>query len=1346
MIRKNRKKTSLLLSVVMILGVFLSNIPFMGAEATSHTSLTSPVINQDGTVTFNAEHNGDTLNLVGSMNGWDNKGIPMKKNANGIFSLTIPLSPATYEYKFFPVSGSWDNGFTDSLNPNEKDGNSIVVVPGIILDVPNEVQLGETVELKATLIGEDNSNSEVNPQWTIKDNKNGLKIEGNKLIVSSDYDINKGEKLVVVATYNQFKAEKEIQIHKSLYEYVINYYRYDKNYSNWDMWIWEDGKDGKAYEFNQGVINDFAKAVYKLPTNKINIINRYDNWAAQEETRTIEVKQGSKVEVWLIEGSSKVHYDKSEVQITESIRAVMMDSSDEINVFLNNSLADNVLPTFCLTNKLTNEKIDIESISISDRHVKLMIKDSSKIDVRGLYEVSSDKHKAEKVTMRKILDNAEFYYRGDDLGLTYNSIRSGFKLWAPTATKVSLALYDDYGKYNEHGKVTDHTGGKEIEMNRASNGVWSVEVKGNLDGKYYMYKVEFADGTVNYAMDPYAKAVSANGERSAILFLGKTNPKKWRPSDRPQLMNPVNAIIYEIHVRDLSISPDSGITNKGKFMAFTEEGTKGPNNVKTGIDHLKELGVTHVHLLPSYDFYTVDETKLDKPQFNWGYDPHNYNVPEGSYATDPYNPQIRVNEFKEMVQALHDNGLGVIMDVVYNHTYQTGTSPFDAILPGYFYRTDEQGRYTNGSGCGNEIASERPMVRKYIIDSVKYWVNEYNVDGFRFDLMGLMDVGTMEQLTREIHAIDPTILIYGEPWQAGGSPLSGELQTLKGKQRDKNFAVFNDNLRGAIKGGSDDDTKGFATGRSGAEEQIITGVMGAINDFANSPSEVINYVTAHDNLLLWDKVIRTQGLDEKEGFLEINNGVLMDGRSFEEAVASTTPHHAVDKNDVLANETVKRSLLANGIVLTSQGIPFIHAGEEMLRTKYGDHNSYRSPDEINMLRWQWKADFKPVFDYYQGLITLRKEHPAFRMQTKEAIEENLKVLKQEDNIVAYQLVDYANNDTWKNIVVIYNGNTGGVEVDLPSNSKWNIVVNHEKAGTDVVDTFNGNKVKLEGLSMMVLYDQEEENYVPRLTSIQLSTTTIGIEAGQSKKIIAYALDQKGRPMDARFTMTSNNPRVATVREGVIRGRADGEATITVRSKGVKATIAVNVADLVPTTIELPESVEVFETRIREIQPIVKDQFGNVIYNQELKWMSKNPKIATVTNGTILGMSVGTTVVNLQVGELIKEVKVTVKPYTETIIRLKYVRSDKDYADWNLWIWQTGVEDGHIDFQEVVDGVAIVDIRVSPGIEKVGFILRKGTDWADAKQDVPDDRFITVNQDEAVTHITVTSMQKEIEYK
>ncbi|MCJ8011635.1 type I pullulanase [Paenibacillus sp. KQZ6P-2] len=668
------------------------------------------------------------------------------------------------------------------------------------------------------------------------------------------------------------------------------------------------------------------------------------------------------------------------------------------------------------------------------------------------------------------------YYDGRDLGCNYSRTESIFKLWAPDAVKVTLALYQDAGSYDENGEVTVHTDGFEIGMKKWKDGVWFLRFFGDLAGRYYMYKIEGKDGNIRYAADPYSHAVSANGSRSAIVDMKAWNPPGWEDEKRPPLEGLEDVVLYELHVRDFSADPESGFKYKGKFKAFTETGLRDSEENKIGIDHLQELGVTHVHLLPLFDFKTVNELQVDNPdwtglKYNWGYDPHHFNVPEGAYATDPQLPGVRILEFKEMVMALHQKGIRVIMDVVYNHTFSVDAGPFEAVVPGYYYRRDADGKLSNGSGVGNELDTERPMVRKYILDSVRYWAEEYHIDGFRFDLMGLIDTDTVAQIAEELHReVAPSLLIYGEPWTGGETTL--KKQTLKGSQRSLGFAVFNDHFRGAIKGDSDGSGKGFATGQPEQEAAILEGVKGAVFDFADSPLETINYVTVHDNLNLWDKVLTTQGLRSEAGFQEIRDGKLTHGGDLREAVERSDPYRSVSSDHILQSETVKRAILANGIVLTSQGIPMIQAGDEMLRTKYGDHNSYRSGDIVNAIRWENKRKFKPVFDYYRGLIELRRNHPAFRMTSKEQVEKHLEVLHCQDNTVAFMLKDFANGDTWKNIIVIYNANSHDIRMELPfSLSGWKVAVNAEHAGNKAFDFTVDEHVGVKALSMMVLYEE-----------------------------------------------------------------------------------------------------------------------------------------------------------------------------------------------------------------------------------------------------------------------------------
>ncbi|WP_434749815.1 type I pullulanase [Paenibacillus amylolyticus] len=652
-------------------------------------------------------------------------------------------------------------------------------------------------------------------------------------------------------------------------------------------------------------------------------------------------------------------------------------------------------------------------------------------------------------------------YEERDLGVTTESNISYFKVWSPTAIQMELLLYPPHtGGDPDH--ISNQVERESLLMQCDEQDVWVLNVQRKLRGYRYMFKPTFADGTSRIAVDPYARAVTMNGEMGVIVNLEETHPEGWQQDVRPKLDHPTDAVLYELHVRDFSIHPSSGITNKGKYLAFTETGLRDAAGNTLGIDHLAELGITHVHLLPVFDFATVDESTVDQDpkdasNYNWGYDPLHYNVPEGSYATRADDPERRIREFKSMILALHCKGIGVIMDVVYNHTFDTEHSSFEKLVPGYYYRHNADGTYSNGSGTGNEVATERSMVRKFIIDSVRFWAEEYHMDGFRFDLMGLIDVTTMKQLASELHSqVSPSILLYGEPWAAMESPL-GEEMTLKGTQRGVGFAVFNDHFRGVIKGDSDGDGKGFATGEDGKENELWTGVQGSIQDFTEGPAETINYVTVHDNLNLWDKVARTQGLQDMLGFFDYNeDGSLRGFDHVEEAVREADPYIQIDPDHVLENETVRRCLLANGIVLTSQGIPLIAAGDELLRSKFGDINSHESGDVVNAIHWDQKQRFQPVFDYYRGLIRMRREHPAFRLRTREAIEKHVRLLQKEKGLLAYELqgatVDV--DDAWQRIIVIYNASRESHVVSIPSGT-WEVVVEDGRAGVNSLRTIEG---------------------------------------------------------------------------------------------------------------------------------------------------------------------------------------------------------------------------------------------------------------------------------------------------
>ena len=836
---------------------------------------------------------------------------------------------------------------------------------------------------------------------------------------------------------------------------IIHYYRFNGDYSGWNVWVWptEPNGNGAGHKFGERGAGGFVTAFVELNSGvqEVGYIIRRsaggNDWA-EKDTNDDHFTRAR--EIWVIQGDSAIYTARPDIG-KPPVQFAFADSPDTVFATLPAKPRNyNSFSVYQDGKKLEGTSIqggNKQSIIIS---LKEPIIDPSKgIILRD----ESGKFADKEVVMRRILDN--YYYDGDDLGLTFKAGTNTFRVWAPTAESVSVALYDDAGKYNSAGKVTENETDTLYPMSRdLATGVWSAAIPGNLDGKYYLYRVQFSGGKVNWAVDPYAKAVSANGQRCAAVDPSALNPPGWKPSQKPAFSGLAqDAILYELHIRDFSIDEESGMVNKGKYLAFTERGTKNREGFPTGVDHLVNLGITHVHLLPGFDFasvneLTVDDPASDNPKYNWGYDPQNYDVPEGSYSSNPSDPKARILEYKQMVQALHDAGLRVVMDVVYNHTYTVSGSPFESFVPGYYYRTDDTGALTNGSGCGNEVASERPMVRKYIIDSCLYWAHEYGIDGFRFDLMAIIDRETMRQLAEKLKAeADPGIIIYGEPWMAGVSGLPSAQAMTVGAQRGTGIAIFNDRIRSSIKGGTDDASRGFATGQANMEPGIASGIRGTVDGFADRASESVNYVTCHDNLNLWDKVSLSWGAKDMKG----------------------NPYSLIDTDKkLLMNNAVRSTLLANGIILTAQGVPFFQAGDEFLRTKFGDHNSYRSPDSINAIRWVNAGKYRAVVDYYAGLIRLRKEHPAFRMDSK-ADMAGINFLASQDRLVAFTLGGNANGNSWTTILVAYNAGDTEKKIDLPGNGTWYQVVNEEKAGVTALAEISGS-VTLPPLSMAVLHD------------------------------------------------------------------------------------------------------------------------------------------------------------------------------------------------------------------------------------------------------------------------------------
>ena len=622
--------------------------------------------------------------------------------------------------------------------------------------------------------------------------------------------------------------------------------------------------------------------------------------------------------------------------------------------------------------------------------------------------------------------------------ITYSPKQTTFKLFAPyggTAfPKVQLNLYKDANSPKPY---------KTIKMpypKNATGEVWSATVKGDLKGCFYAFRVNnLRKKYLEETPGVFAKAVSINGKRGAIIDLKDTNPEGWENDKRPIVKSPADLVIYEMHHRDFSIDASSGLRYKGKFLALTE-----PKAIK----HLKELGVNAIHILPSYDFGSIDETRLQDNKYNWGYDPVNYNVPEGSYSTNPSDPTCRIKEFKQMVQALHNAGIGVILDVVYNHTYDIEHSNFQKTYPDYYYRKTNKGEYSNGSGCGNETASNQPMMRRFMVESVKYWINEYHIDGFRFDLMGVHDIETMNIIREEVNKIDPTIFIYGEGWSAGECAYPQEKLAVKANTKQLNgIAAFSDDMRDALRGPFSDDTKGaFLASITGEEESLKFGIVGAIDhpqvdmkkvnyskaSWANEPTQQISYVSCHDDMCLVDRL-------------------------------------KTELPGISTDELIRLDLLAQTAVFTSQGVPFMLSGEEMLRDKKGVHNSFESPDDVNHLDWNNLNRYPHVFQYYKNLIQLRKNHPAFRLGKAELVRKHLQFLLSEPCLVGFMLKNHAGGDAWKDIIVIFNGNHEEKKVNIPD-GKYTIVCQDRKIEERGLGEMVGGEIIVHPQSALIIHD------------------------------------------------------------------------------------------------------------------------------------------------------------------------------------------------------------------------------------------------------------------------------------
>ena len=826
----------------------------------------------------------------------------------------------------------------------------------------------------------------------------------------------------------------------------LHYNRPDGDYTDWSVWIWAEGAEDSDNPFVEE--NGEMVCTYIVPAEATSVgyIVRKPDWTKDvTDDRFIDVAAyvSGTLDVY-VESGVKEHTVKAGSDIvmgTKVTAASYDDDKQQVEVTIVNP-KEGAEEAIVLKSKAGDVAIESVTGKLDGITGTYTLKLKDALDLSQKYQVVYEGEEF-SVTMPDWYSTEEFEsqytYTGDDLGSTWTKEATSFRLWAPTADAVNVLIYGGGSKSNTQLLET-------VEMTADVNGTWVAKIDGDWNGKFYVYEVTI-DGQTTEACDPYAKATGVNGDRAMIIDLDSTDPEGWDKDTNPNADLTINdAIIYELHIRDLGTDESSGIENVGKFLSLTEHGTTTPGGVKTGIDHIKELGITHLHILPMYDYGSVDEMSSD--QFNWGYDPKNYNVPEGSYSTDPYDGAVRVNEAKQMVQSLHNDGISVVMDVVYNHVYDAGNFCFNQIVPGYFSRINANGAYSNGSGCGNDTASERAMVKKYIVDSVLYWTEEYHIDGFRFDLVGLIDTETINEIMEEVHKVRPDVIFYGEGWTMSTDVTKEgyEMTTQTNSQMVPGFSFFNDTLRDALKGSVFENTAtGYVSGAVGNKDTIADCFLGLAR-WCKTPAQTINYASCHDNNTLWDRLQASRTDASQEDLIKMNN-------------------------------------LTAAIYMLAQGTPFIHAGEEMLRTKVNEdgsfnHNSYNASDEVNSIKWDTLEDatYMDVVDYYKGLISFRKEHAALRLTTAEDVAANITTMKDlPDEVNGFVIAGGMEGEKADAICVIFNPNAEEAKVTLPEGN-WNIYINGEDAGTEKLGSASG-EVTVGAISAMVLV-QEPAGFNP----------------------------------------------------------------------------------------------------------------------------------------------------------------------------------------------------------------------------------------------------------------------------
>lgn len=838
--------------------------------------------------------------------------------------------------------------------------------------------------------------------------------------------------LMPVAAVAAFAAAGDVEV-------ILHYYRYADDYDTWTVWSWVSGAEGQSFELVRPTDSSdsyggrIARFTLSNAAGKdIGFIIRRGEWAEKDvdDDRFIpaSLTASGKAEFWLLQADTTIYFNPADVDKSPRITTATIEKANQIVANVTTPLDANVV--FRVEDMQQNIiPISLTEFSAGDRSAVLNL--SKDLDFTKLYRVYATGYKEAIAIFGGAYSTPEFEalftYTGDDLGAVYAPSETRFRLWAPTAGAVTLNLFPT---------GNDSAATKTVTMTADVNGTWTAKVSGDLNKTYYTYTVTVA-GVEREAVDPYARAVGVNGKRGMVIDLSKTNPTGFTAHSAP-VFSLKETIIYEAHIRDLTIDPSSGVKEewRGKYLGLTQKGTKTASGKSTALDYLSALGINTVHLLPAFDYRSIDETNSANA-FNWGYDPQNYNVPEGSYSTDPYHGEVRINEFKQMVQSLHGAGLKVVMDVVYNHTGATADSDFNKIVPYYYYRM-VGGKFSNGSGCGNETASERAMMRKFIVDSLKYWVTEYKIDGFRFDLMGLHDITTMNMIRDALQEINPAIILYGEGWDAADSGLDFASAAKKMNMKQlPGIAAFSDNIRDGIKGFVfNAQGRGFINGGIESEETLKFGIVGGVynsgvniaqvkyNDqqifWAGSPLQSITYASAHDNYTLWDKL-------------------------------------AISAPEATLEQRLAMNRMSALIVYTSQGIPFMLCGEEILRSKPNqdgtlNENSYNSSDYTNAIRWDNldKAEYAAMLDYYKGIIAFRKAHPDLIFETAAQVESGIKFLKTSANYVGYSITSLG-GETYR---VYLNGTKSTVRVSLPG--KWEVYASGATASAESYQTISGS--------------------------------------------------------------------------------------------------------------------------------------------------------------------------------------------------------------------------------------------------------------------------------------------------